>query len=66
MAGEECVRLKRYAGGAYIGKVKVRSGDGGTWWDDIEMAVRTNRLSFTRHVRGGGVQRGGARRAEVR
>ena len=66
VVGEECVRLKRYAGGAYIGKVKVRSADGGTWWDDIEMTVRTNRLSFTRHVRGGGVQRGRALRAEVR
>ena len=62
-AGEETIRLKRVQQGYYVGKVKVKTAGGrDEWWEDIEVAVEVNRLSFTRITADGEKEKGTAAR----
>jgi len=61
--GETSVRLRRIAGGTYVGKVLVRTEGGKDfWWDDLELVVQGNLLHYVRYMSGGRIEKGGATR----
>jgi len=61
--GEESVRLRRIAGGHYVGKVLVKTEGGkDAWWDDIEVTVAGDKLRYRHYLKAGGSARGTARR----
>jgi hypothetical protein len=65
--GEEGVRLTRTGRSGYEGKVLVKSHAGRSeWWEPLEVTVRGKTLTYVRHLRGGGIERGSAVRVAPR
>lgn len=61
--GEEGLRLKRTGRHTYEGEVLVKSyGGRASWWVRIEITVHKDSLSYIRHLRRGGIERGSAAR----
>ncbi len=65
--GQEGVRLTRTSRSGYEGKVLVKNHGGRSeWWEPLEVTVRGNTLTYIRHLRGGGIERGSAVRVAPR